>query len=146
MFTAARMIAALCLAGLAWLGSDYVMGLMPEREHFGMFPYINTLIGFLCGWIIVGPRAGRGTAAAISHGFTGVVAALIWVLLLHSTVEMVDLAMKHRYGGALDAFAAIFEIAVEYGALLLNTGFIMLMVIGAVVTGFLPEIASRHWR
>lgn len=52
------MIAALCLAGLAWLGSDYVMGLMPEREHFGMFPYINTLIGFLCGWIIVGRGPG----------------------------------------------------------------------------------------
>lgn len=73
-------------------------------------------------------------------------AALIWVLLLHSTVEMVDLAMKHRYSGALDAFAAIFEIAVEYGALLLNTGFIMLMAIGAAATGLLPEIASRHWR
>lgn len=146
MFTAARLIAALCLAILAWLASDYVMGLMPERENFGMFAYANTVIGFLCGWVIVGPRAGRGGAAAISHGVTGVVAAILWALFLHATNEMVDLAMRHRYDGALDAFAAIFEIAVEYGALLLDTGFIMLMVIGAVVVGVLPEIASRHWR
>lgn len=146
MFTAARLIAALCLAFLAWMGSDYVMLLMPEREHFGIFPHINTVIGFLCGWVIVGPRAGRGVAAGISHGVTGVVAALLWVLLVHATAEMIDLAMKHRYDGALDAFAAIFEIAVEYAAMLLDTGFIMLMAIGAVVIGLLPEIASRHWR
>ncbi|EIE52255.1 tellurium resistance protein [Salipiger aestuarii] len=146
MFTAARLIAALCLAILAWLGADYVMRLMPERDHFGMFAYTSVVIGFLCGWIIVGPRAGRGSAAAISHGVTGVVVAILWALFLHATNEMVDLAMRHRYDGALEAFAAIFEIAVEYGTLLLDTGFMMLMVIGALVTGLLPELASRHWR
>ncbi len=146
MFTAARLIAALCLAILAWLGSAEVMRLMPERHNFGVFSQVNAMIGFLCGWVIVGPRAGRGGAAAISHGVTGVVAAILWALLVHATAEMTDLAMRHRYGGPLEAFAAIFEIAVEYAAMLADTGFVMLMAIGAVLVGLVPEFASRHWR
>lgn len=146
MFTAARMVAALCMTVLAWLGVDYVTGLVPDKESFGPLPYVAMAIGFLCGWIIIGPRAGRGGAAAISHGLTGVVAAIFWVMLAVSVDEMVDLAMRHRYNGALDAFGAIFEIAVDEGKILLDTGFFMMMAIGAIVVGILPEIASRHWR
>ncbi|APX25070.1 MULTISPECIES: TrgA family protein [Salipiger] len=146
MFTAARLIAALCLAAVGYLGSVYVHKLMPDIQDFGILDYVNAAIGFLCGWIIVGPRAGRGMSAALSHGITGTVALVFWALMVQAANEMVHLALRHRYSSAMDAFAAIFEIAAEYGALLLDTGFFLLMVLGAVVTGILSESASRRWR
>lgn len=146
MFTAARLIAALCLAGLGYLGSEYVKVLVDESKSYGFFTYYNTAIGFFCGWIIVGPRAGRGMASAISHGVTGTAALVFWALLLQAVNEMVDEAMSHKYHGPMEAFAAIFELMVEFGATLLDTGFIMMLVIGALVAGCLSEIASRYWR
>ena len=146
MFTAARLIAALCLAVFGYLGSEYVKTLMPQSTTFGIFTYVNTVLGFLCGWIIVGPRAGRGTAAAVSHGITGAVALILWALLGQAANEMVRLALRHRYHSLLEALAAVFEIAVEFGAVLLDPGFFLLMAVGAVVTGLLSETAARHWR
>ncbi|WP_417721714.1 TrgA family protein [Salipiger sp.] len=146
MFTAARLVAALCMAGLGWLGSDYVRTLMPESTAFGYFNFVNLAVGFFCGWIIIGPRAGRGMSSAISHGITGTVAMIFWALFLQSANEMTRLAMRHRYDGPVEALGAIFEIGVGYGSMLVNGGFILLMIAGALTTGILSEITSRHWR
>ena len=146
MFTAARLVAALCLAALGFFGSEYIMQIMPESTNFGNFLYVNIVIGFFCGWMIAGPRAGRGMSAAISHGITATVSLILWALLVQSVNEMVKLAMRHRYDGPVEAFGAIFEIGIDFGGNLLDTGFIMLMVIGALVTGILSETASKYWR
>lgn len=146
MFTAARLVAALCLAGLGWFASEYVRMLMPDVTNFGYFNYVNLAVGFLCGWIIVGPRAGRGMSSAISHGITGTVALIFWGLFVQSSNEMFRLAMRHRYDGPVEALAAIFEIGVEYGSLLVDTGFIFLAIAGALVTGILSEVAAKYWR
>jgi hypothetical protein len=146
MFTAARLIAALCMAALGYIGSQYVHRLLPDILNFGILDYVNAGLGFLCGWLIVGPRAGRGMSAAISHGITGTAALIFWGLFVQSLNEMVHLSLRHRYHGAMEAAAAVFEIMVDYGALLLDPGFILLAVVGAVVTGFLTEVAARNWR
>ena len=146
MFTAARLIAALCMAGVAYVASDYARGLYDGVEQFGLFSYINTATGFLCGWIIVGPRAGRGMSAAISNGITGTVALAFWCLMLYALKQTWELSLRRRYDGPLEAVGGVFENALDYGEPLLNTGFFMLLIIGAVVTGVLSEIAARHWR
>ncbi|WP_040544868.1 TrgA family protein [Salipiger bermudensis] len=146
MCTAARLIAALCMAGAAYFTSEYAKGLFDEVQNFGVFSYINTAIGFLCGWIIIGPRAGRGMSAAISHCITGAAALVFWCLMLYSLKQMWDLALRRRYDGAMEAAAGVFEIAIVYGERLLNTGFFMMLIIGALVTAVLSETASRHWR
>ncbi|APZ54464.1 TrgA family protein [Salipiger abyssi] len=146
MFTAARLVAALCMLVLAYFGSQYIKTLPEESIDFGIFTPVNCVIGFLCGWIIVGPRAGRGTASAVSHGITGVAAMILWGLLVQSVNEMVRLAMRHRYDDPMEAFAAIFEIGIEFSYMLLDTGFFTMMLAGAIVTGLLSETASRNWR
>ncbi|MBN9886618.1 TrgA family protein [Salipiger abyssi] len=146
MFTAARLVAALCMLVLAYFGSQYIKTLPEETTDFGIFTQVNCVIGFLCGWIIVGPRAGRGMASAVSHGITGVVALILWGLFVQSANEMVRLAMRHRYHSAMEAFAAIFEIGIDFGQILLDSGFFTMMLAGAIVTGLLSETASRHWR
>jgi len=65
MPTAARLMAALCLAVVGYVVSDMVVPLMPENTDFGRFHYVNAVLGALVGWLIMGPRGGRGPTAAI---------------------------------------------------------------------------------
>ncbi|HBM59885.1 TrgA family protein [Salipiger marinus] len=146
MTTAARLIAALCLAALGYLGSEEVKTLMPEGTGFGYFTWVTMGLGWLCGWLILGPRAGRGVASTQSHALTATAALVLLALLVQATNEMVRLAMRHRYDGPMEAFSAIFEIALEFGGHLLDAEFFLLMLGGAVVTGLLVELAARHWR
>lgn len=146
MPTAAKAIAALCLALLGFLSSELVKTLMPEIKNWGNFSYVNAGIGALVGWVVVGNRAGRGTKDAIANGLTGVAAMIFWALFLHASYEMFQLSLKRRFDGPVEAFAAIFEITIEYGTVLINPMMIVTFLLGALVTGYLSEAAARNWK
>ncbi|MBE1282157.1 MAG: TrgA family protein [Rhodobacteraceae bacterium] len=146
MPSAARLVAATCLAIIAFIVSGQVMPLMPEGTDFGYFTYVNILIGFLCGWIVMGKRAGRGTIAAINNGLTGIAAMLFWALFVQACWEMFWRAMRNRYDGPFEAIVAIIELGAEYGLILLVPNIIATLLIGGLVTGLLTENASRRWR
>lgn len=146
---AARLVAALCLAAVAFFLSGLVMETYVAEKgetNFGWFVYVNIAIGVVVGWISMGPRAGRGASAAITNGVTGVFLLVLWGLFVQSCNEMTRLAMKNRYDNAFEAIAAIFQIGAEWGLLLLNGPTLLAMVIGACVSGILTEFAWRRWR
>jgi hypothetical protein len=146
MPTAARLFAAICLAILGFIVSEQIKGLMPEATAFGIFSMLNAGIGAICGWVIVGSRGGRGWSAGISNGFTGTVAMVIAGLGVQAINEMVALSMKHRYDGPVEAFVAVFEIGIKYGGIMLDTGVITTLLIGAIATGIITEIGARNYR
>ncbi|MGH1579001.1 TrgA family protein [Planktotalea sp.] len=144
MPTAARLIAALCLAALAWLVSDMIKPLFDEDKNFGFFNLINLGLGFVLGWQVIGSRAGRGMGAAINNGLTGGVLLLFWGLLLHSAIKMFELSMRGRYDGFFDAFLAVFDMMYE-SAILIGTPLILTtLIVGASVTGLFAEMTSRR--
>ena len=146
MPTAARLTAAICLAALGFIASELIKIIMPASTVFGVFSYVNAALGLLCGWIIVGGRAGRGYSAAISNGFTGMAAMVFWGLFIQGANEMTRLAMRHRYDGPFEALVAIFELMVEYAAIMVNALLISTLLFGAIITGYLTEFAARRWR
>lgn len=146
MPTAAKIIAALCMAVVGYVVSEVIKTLMPEGTGFGYFSWVNTILGVFVGWIVVGKRAGRGTGDAIGNGITGVVVLVLWGLLIQSSYEMFQLSMKRRFDGPVEAFAAIFELSIEYGTIMVDAGVIGVLVVGALVTGYATEYAARHWR
>ncbi len=146
MPTAPKMVAALLLALLGIIVSGQIQALLPENTDVGWFPYVNAAIGGLCGWLVVGTRAGRGWMAGLSNGFTGTAALVFWGLFVQACNEMVKLAMRHRYDGPVEAFAAVFEQMVTYGRMMLTQEIILTLVIGGLVAGALTEWAARHWR
>lgn len=145
MPTAAKVIAALCLAALGYVASEFVKTLLPEIQNFGIFSEFNAALGLLVGWIVVGRRAGRGTKDAIANGLTGVAALIFWSLFINASNEMFQLSLKRRFSGPVEAFAAIFEIGIEYGQILINPLMIVTFLIGALITGYLSEFAARRW-
>jgi len=146
---AARLVAAICLAGVAFFLSGLVQTVYVAENgetNFGWFVPVNVLIGLLVGWVSMGPRAGRGVSAAITNGVTGVFLLVLWALFVQACNEMTRLAMRNRYDNAIEAIAAIFQIAAEWGLLLLTVPILGSMAIGAFVSGMLTEYAWRTWR
>ncbi|MHA6347586.1 TrgA family protein [Roseivivax sp. CAU 1761] len=146
MPTAAKLVAALLLAGLGYLASEAVKPLVPAITEWGRFSLINAGIGLLCGWIVIGSRAGRGMSAAVSNGITGVVALVFWALVVQALAEMVDAAFKGRFSGMGDAISDVFNTMIEHAAILADGSLLMLLIGGALLVGGLSEIAARHWR
>ncbi|WP_170469704.1 TrgA family protein [Ruegeria conchae] len=146
MPTASRLVAAACLVVLAFIVSSMVIANGEEGKDYGYFTVVNIALGWICGWKIMGKRAGRGWTAGINNGLTGVASLVFWGLFVQGTYEMFRLAMRHRYDGPFEALIAIFKIGVEFGEQLLAPEILITLGVGAVATGLLTEIASRRWR
>lgn len=146
MPTAARLMGAVCLAALAFVISNMVMPLMPESTDFGYFIPVNIVLGVAVGWIIMGPRVGRGTTAAINNGLTGVFMLMLWGIGVQACNEMVRLAMRNRYDGAFEAIVAVFQIGAEYATEIATVPIGIALIVGAVLAGLITEYAGRTWR
>ncbi|MBE9638098.1 TrgA family protein [Salipiger mangrovisoli] len=147
MTTAARLVAALCLALLAFIASRYIMtSLMPDTTVFGYFLWVNVMLGLVCGWRVLGARAGRGMANGISAGITATATLVFWGVMVQALNEMFRLAMRHRYDSMMEAVMAVFQLFLDFGAHLIDGGFIGLMIAGAVLSGALTEVVARNWR
>ncbi|UOA27200.1 TrgA family protein [Pseudosulfitobacter sp. DSM 107133] len=143
---AARLVAAICLAIVAFIVSGQIVPLMPESTDFGYFLYVNIILGAVVGWTVMGPRAGRGVVSAINNGLTGMLVFVLWGLFIQGANEMVRLAMRNRYDGPFEAIVAIFEIGAEYGLIMLVPVVIGTLIAGGVLAGLATEVAWRKWR
>jgi len=146
MPTAARLVAALCLAGVAYVVSGMVIPLLPEGTDIGYFVPVNVLIGLVVGWTVMGSRAGRGTTAAINNGVTGVFMLVLWAIVVQAANEMVRRAMLNRYDDVFEAIVAVFEIGAEYAVLIATLPIGIALIVGALVSGLVTEYAARHWK
>lgn len=146
---ASRLVAAICLAVVAFILSGLIMPVFEESQgdtNFGWFIWVNVVVAIMVGWVSMGKRAGRGVSAAVTNGITGVFLLLLWGLFIQACNEMTRLAMKNRYDGPIEAIAAVFQIMAEWGLLILYPTFLITAVVGAFVTGILTEYAWRTWR
>ncbi|NIZ13884.1 TrgA family protein [Phaeobacter sp. HF9A] len=146
MPTAARLIAALSLAILAFVVSGQIMPLMPQGTDFGYFTYVNMGLGIIVGWRLMGPRAGRGRVSGINNGLTGMAVLLLSGLFVQGAVEMFRLAYRHIYDNPFDALAAIFTIALEYFFVIAVPNVLLTLVIGGVICGLVTDVAKARWK
>lgn len=146
MPTAARLMAALCLAVAGYVISEMVKPLMPESTDFGYFVQVNICLGVLVGWFVMGRRAGRGTTAAINNGLTGVFILFLWGIGVQAANEMVRLAMRNRYDGPFEAIIDTFKIGAEYAVIIATVPIGIAFVVSALASGLLTEFAQNRWR
>jgi len=100
-----------------------------------VFNELNVLLGLLCGWRVIGTRVGGGIAESFGIGLTGAAALVFGGVFLQSFNTMLDNALRRKYDGPFEGLVAVFNIGVEYGAILLNGTVIGIIVIGGIATG-----------
>lgn len=145
MPTAPRLIAAICLALLGWFVSGMIIPLLPEGTKIGMFVWVNTVIGVLVGWKVMGTRVGSGGRSGFGLGMTGMAAMVFWGLLIHSLVEMIYQSMKMRYEGPMDALVGMIDISVGFAGVMATPAVIITLLVGGFLAGWLTEWSGRRW-
>ena len=146
MPTAARLAAALAFALVGFMAAEtYKPGLPPETQ-WGMFSVLCTLIGILCGWLVMGRLAGRGMRAALGSGLRTSANMVFYAMLLFSIYEMVLRSLRKRYDGVFEAIEGTFDIALGYGLALLRPEPMIVLVVGGMLAGLFAEWTSRRWR
>ncbi|MEY4984775.1 MAG: hypothetical protein RIR62_3041 [Pseudomonadota bacterium] len=148
MPTAAKLVGAV-LFGLLGAGlALYLPAILPESMPYGALLPVSAAVAALCGWMIAGAAAGRGRSYAegAATGARTAVTAAFAVLFVFSVEQMLALAFRRLYDGPVEAVIGIFEQMVKLAPLLIDAGFIALLVIGGMVAGALTEGAGRRWR
>lgn len=145
MPSSGKLAAAFGLGVLGWIGSELFRPLMDEATNFGWFNYVNSLLGFVCGWWVTGRRLGFGYVVGISAGLTGMAAMVFWALFTQSLYEMLRLALDGRVSGVMNGLTRIFDLGAEYGLIMLDGTLIGVLLVGGFLTGAISEWAERRW-
>jgi len=140
------MAGAIVFAILAWILSELVKPLLPEGLNVGNFSEYNIIIGIICGWVVMGPRAIGGYAEALGGGVTTSIVMLAWGLLIYSVIEMVKQSFRMHYKGPIEAVVGIFEIGFGYGAMLGTVGFITTLIAGGALCGLACGWVAKRWK
>lgn len=145
MPTAARLVAAVLFALLAWYTTEMVKTLLPEGTRTVYFAEGNALIGWLFGWVFMGPRVGDGMRAALGIGLTNALMICAAAIFVHAGMQVYDNSIRLFYDGPMDAIVAVFEISIEYGTLITTPQIISTLILGGFFCGGITEWAGNRW-
>jgi len=146
MPTAARLVAGLLFAALAWITSQLIQPQFPEGFDPGYFAEVNAAIGFLCGWVVAGSRARTTWSGAVSYGLTATVALVFWGLFLHCFWLMIGKSTDRVYDGPLEALIDVFQLMFENAQLMAVQPVLLMLLLGGIAAGIVTEMAGRAWR
>jgi hypothetical protein len=145
MPTAAKLIAAVAFAIVAFIAAATYVPHMPEGSQIGLFREITAGIGFAVGWFVMGGLVGPGYAEAAASGVRTSVTLVFFALLGFSVLQMVKKSYKMLYDGPMEAVLGVFEIMLDYGRMMLQPDVLGVLAVGGILGGMLAEWAGRRW-
>ncbi|GAA0311282.1 TrgA family protein [Rhodovulum strictum] len=146
MPTAAKLVAALLFAAVAWFTSDALVPVFPEGTNLGKFTYVNTAIGLLAGWLVMGRLAGEGYGVAVASGVRTSAVLAFYALLAHSIYEMLRMATRLRFDGIMDALTGTVELMARNGLMLVTAPVAMgILVGGGILAAIVVEFIAHRW-
>lgn len=145
MPTAAKLAAAAAFAIVAAIAAHLFIPALPEGTPPGWLREVSAAIGLLCGWWIMGNRVGKGYGEAAGSGILTSALSLFWVMLVFSIVTMIKRSMRMLYDGPMDAVIGVFDLMLDYGALLAAPATPVALILGGILGGWFTEWAGRRW-
>lgn len=145
MPTAAKLIAAVAFAMVAFVAAATFVPHLPEGSQIGLFREITAAIGFAVGWFVMGSLTGQGYGPAAGSGMRTAVTLVFFTLLGFSIHLMVKKSYKMLYDGPMEAVLAVFEIMLDYAQMMIQPDVLGVLAVGGVLGGVAAEWAGRRW-
>ena len=145
MPTGAKAMAAISFAVVGFITALAYIPNMPEAGRAGSLPMMVAVLGAIVGWRVMGTSVGKGYFRAIGSGWKTIVVLVFFALLFSAIYEMLQLSVRMRYDGPLDAILDVFQRMMDRSVPLMNVPVLGAMVIGGAIAGMLTENASRRW-
>ena len=146
MPTGAKLVAAVCFAIVGWLAAEAYIPQLPADTRTGYFREIMAVLGFVLGWMTLGPNVGRGYADAASIGMRTSFLLVFWGLLGMSIYFMVRRSTRMIYDNAGDAALDVPMLMLQYAGLMGSVPLVAVLAVGGAIGGVLTEFAGRRWK
>ena len=145
MPTAAKAFSALLFGALfyvltRWTVPTFEGGALPK-----WFFELNVGLAAVCGWRILGARAGRSYSYSISHSVTTLVAILFWIFLAHGFSEMISQSLRKQYKTVMEAIPGTFANGFDFAVQFASQQIIVTMLISTLLIAFIVEFIARRW-
>ncbi len=145
MPTAGRLAAALAFFIYGWYIGLLASPFFPEANPPDFFIPLCVGIALICGWVVVGSRAGRGLSAAIGNGLTGAFVFTFWVVFLLSGYNMIRKSLRRLYDGPMEAIVDVFSLMFEMGQDFFDINLIVSIAVGGVICSFVSEYFAKRY-
>lgn len=147
MPTAAKLVAAIVFALIAFLAAHIYVVALPGGQPGGILREVSGGVGLLCGWFVMGPAAerARGRVDAMGGGIRTSLTIVVLVVLIFSCADMLDRAIKGRYKTPLDAVLGVFEQALVLAPPLAQPDILGVLLLGGLFGGAVAHWAGRRW-
>ena len=148
----ARLVAALLMAVVGWMGAEaVVIFALPDWVSPGRLHWIAAGLGLIVGWRILGRVASGpiGKGDRLMVGMTGGLGAVLVVVLgtivVHAVLETYDDAVRLAFSGPGDALAGMAQVVVDDVVLLMEPRALAVILGGGAIAGLAAGIAGRIW-
>ncbi|PUB11313.1 TrgA family protein [Yoonia sediminilitoris] len=145
MPTAGRLAAATAFFIYGWYIALAASPFFLEGIAPGYLIPLSIGIAVLCGWMVVGSRAGRGYVAAVGHGLTGAFAYSLWMIFLMSFEDMIARSLRRLYDGPMEALVGVFDLMLQLGNDLFDINLILSVAIGGIVCALFAEYFAKRY-
>jgi hypothetical protein len=107
---------------------------------------MTALLGAIIGWRVMGNSVGKGYLRSIGAGWKTMIVLVFFALLSFGLYEMLQLSVRMRYDGPIEAILDVFQRMLDRSFPLASVPVLAVMLIGGGIAGLLTENASRRWR
>tara|TARA_R110002051_G_scaffold25371_4_gene61961 strand:- start:21770 stop:22210 length:441 start_codon:yes stop_codon:yes gene_type:complete len=144
MPTAARLTAAILFA---IVGYFIYNAMVPSFGETVIPSYLLPLClgaGIWSGWVLCGPKA-QGVRSGIGTGFTAIVAMVFLILFVLSFVQMIQLSLRRRYDGPVEAIVDVFAIMYENMLMFASPDMGFTLFVGGLIAGLLSGVMGKRF-
>lgn len=146
MPTAAKLVASVWFALAGWLAANAHVPALGENAAVGLFRELTALIGFVCGWRVMGNGVDKSYADSVGTGLKTSIILAFLALLLFSGHQMVKEAFRMHFDGPMQAMLGWADLMMKNAVRVVSVGVIGVLIIAGLLGGPLTEWAWRRWR
>lgn len=145
--TAARLVAGLALAAVAWLTAHLYALALPEGQQAGLVREICAGLGLVIGWRVLGGFLDqrRGRVEAMGTGLRAALTVALSALILFALREVALRAIDGRYRDPMQAVLDVFSRILHLGAGMLRADVMAALLLGGLLGGALAHMAAARW-
>lgn len=144
--TSGKAVAGLGFAVTGYFSAEFYQQLLDEVHRGTWVSPLSAVLGFIVGWRVMGDMLGCDFRTAARRGIFTVSWFFIWAVVLFATADMIQRSMEKRYPNTGEAIGVVFEIMWQFTLRAADLKVVSTLVLGAMASGILAEMANRRWR
>lgn len=144
MPTAARLTAAIAFAIVGYFIYIAMVPSFGEKVIPSFLLPVCLGAGLWSGWVLCGSKA-DSVRSGIGTGLTAVVAMIFSILFIMSFVHMIQLSMRRRYDGPMEAIVDVFNIMYENAIMFATQNLGLTLLLGALIAGLVSGIMGKKF-